>query len=161
MFRKEVLILYYFFITFVILIDQLSKFWIRTHIKVGSSIEVWKGVLNLSHIENSGAAFSSFQGYGRYFVPIAFFMVIILIKYRNDFKNRRFLVDLGTGLIIGGGIGNAIDRILFNQVTDFISFHSNHGILNFADYFIHYGMIILLIDLIFNHLINKRAHKKT
>jgi signal peptidase II len=152
--------LYYFFITFVILVDQLSKYWIRTHIKVGSSIEVWKGVLNLSHIENSGAAFSSFQGYGRFFVPVAFIVVIIMIKYRSEGKNRRLLVDLGTGLLIGGGIGNAIDRILYNQVTDFISFHSNHGILNFADYFIHYGMIILLIDLIFNYLLNRRAHKK-
>ncbi|WP_275677705.1 signal peptidase II [Neobacillus drentensis] len=156
MFRKEVLILYYFFITFVILIDQLSKYWIRTHIKVGSSIEIWKGVLNLSHIENSGAAFSSFQGYGRFFVPVAFIVGVIMLKYRREVKYRRLLVDLGTGLLIGGGIGNAIDRILYNQVTDFISFHSNHGILNFADYFIQYGMIILLIDLIFNYLLNRR-----
>ena len=69
-------------------------------------------------------------------------------------------MDLGTALLIGGGIGNAIDRILYNQVTDFISFHSNHGILNLADYFIHYGMIILLIDLIFNYLLNRRDYKK-
>ena len=152
--------MYYFFITLVIFIDQLSKYWIRTHLKIGSSIEVWKGVLNLSHIENSGAAFGSFQGYGRFFVPIAFLMAIIMLKYRSEIKNRRLLVDLGTGLLIGGGIGNAIDRILYNQVTDFISFHSNHGILNFADYFIHYGMIILLIDLLFNHLLKRKAYKK-
>lgn len=153
--------MYYFFITLVIFIDQLTKYWIRTHLKVGSSIEIWKGVLNLSHIENSGAAFSSFQGYGRFFVPVAFLIVLIMLKYRSEVKNRRLLVDLGTGLLIGGGIGNAIDRILFNQVTDFISFHTNHGILNFADYFIHYGMIILLIDLLFNHLLNRKADKKT
>jgi signal peptidase II len=153
--------LYYIFITLVIFIDQLTKYWIRTHLKVGNSIEIWKGVLNLNHIENSGAAFSSFQGYGRFFVPVAFLIVMIMLKYRNEVKNRRLLVDLGTGLLIGGGIGNAIDRILYNQVTDFISFHSNHGILNFADYFIHYGMIILLIDLLFNHLLNRKAYKKT
>ena len=152
--------MYYFIITLVIFIDQLSKYWIRSHLKIGSSIEVWKGVLNFTHIENSGAAFSSFQGYGRFFVPVAFLMAIIMIKYRNEDKNRRLLVDLGTALLIGGGIGNAIDRILYNQVTDFISFHSNHGILNLADYFIHYGMIILLIDLIFNYLLNRRDYKK-
>jgi signal peptidase II len=153
--------LYYFFITLVIFIDQLSKYWIRTHLKIGSSIEVWKGVLNLSHIENSGAAFSSFQGYGRFFVPIAFLMVIIMLKYRNEIKNKRLLVDLGTGFLIGGGIGNAIDRILYNQVTDFISFHFNHGILNCADYFIHYGMMILLIDLMFNNFFIRKVYKKT
>ena len=40
--------------------------------------------------------------------------LIIMLKYRSEVKNRRLLVDLGTGLLIGGGIGNAIDRILYN-----------------------------------------------
>lgn len=149
--------MYYLFIILVIIIDQLSKYWIRTHIKLGTSIEVWKGVLNLTHYENSGAAFSSFQGYGRLFVPIAFFIVMIVFNYRRSIKKKRFLNDLGSGLLIGGAIGNAIDRILYNQVTDFITFHFSHGILNFADYAIQFGILFLLLDWVMNHFAKTKA----
>ncbi|MDQ0198961.1 signal peptidase II [Neobacillus ginsengisoli] len=149
--------MYYLFIIFVIIIDQLSKYWIRTHLKLESSMEVWKGVLNLTNYENSGAAFSSFQGYGRFFVPIAFLTVIIVLKHRSGIKNKRLIMDLGTGLLIGGAIGNMMDRILYNQVTDFISFHFSNGILNFADYAIQFGIIFLLLDLAINYFLNRKT----
>jgi signal peptidase II len=138
--------MYYMIVFLVTVIDQLSKSWIRMNLKVGESFELWNGVLSITHYENSGIAFSSFQGYGRYFVPVAILVVVMIINIRKRMQNKRLLFDIGTGFLCGGAIGNAMDRIIFNQVTDFIAFHFNHGILNFSDYAINLGFLFMFLD---------------
>ncbi len=141
--------MFYLLVFLVIGMDQLSKFLIRFNFKVGDTLEVWNGVLNFTRYENSGAAFSSFQGYGRLFVPVAILIVVFIIYYRRKEKNKRFTMEIGSALLIGGAVGNAMDRVFFNQVTDFIHFHFSNGILNLADYAINIGIIFLFIDLLF------------
>ena len=131
--------MFYFIAIFVIIIDQLSKIWIRLNVAIGESFQLWNSPIIITHYENSGAAFSSFQGYGRLFVPVAIFVVIFLIYYRKK-ENKRMLLEIGAGFLAGGAIGNAIDRVLFNQVTDFITFGTNNGILNIADYALNIGI---------------------
>jgi signal peptidase II len=139
---------FYLIILFVVVIDQLSKLWIRMHLKVGDSIEVWRGILEFTHYENSGAAFSSFQGYGRLFIPVAILFVVIILYYRRKGVLKGFAKEMGAAFLAGGAIGNAIDRILFNQVTDFVHFQSGQGILNLADYSINIGIILFVMDLL-------------
>lgn len=146
-----ILMLFYLIALLVIVMDQLSKLWIRIHLKIGDSIEIWKDVLHFTHYENSGAAFSSFQGYGRFFVPIAVLIVATILHERSKGHLKGFVMEMGTALLVGGASGNAIDRVLFNQVTDFIQFHFSHGILNLADYAINLGIVLILIDLIIIH----------
>jgi signal peptidase II len=140
----------------VTVIDQLSKNWIRMNLKIGESFEPWKGVLSITHYENSGIAFSSFPGYGRFFVPFAVLVLVMIINIRKKMKNKRLLFDIGAGFLCGGAIGNAMDRIFFNQVTDFIAFHFNHGILNFSDYAINAGFLFMLLDLFVSEVRKKR-----
>jgi signal peptidase II len=148
--------MFYILVLLITVVDQLSKYWIRMNLNVGESFELWKGVLTITHYENSGIAFSSFQGYGRYFVPFAILTVVFIINIRKRLQNKRLLFDIGTGFLCGGAIGNAIDRIFYNQVTDFIAFHFNHGILNFSDYAINVGILFMFIDWFVSEIKKKR-----
>lgn len=130
----------------VILIDQVTKYLIRLHLPVGESMEVWRDHLLFTHYQNSGAAFSSFQGYGRWFVPVAVLILAVVLYYRRKGQLKGMLMELGTGFFVGGAIGNAIDRVAFNQVTDFIQFHADRGILNLADLAINAGVLLMLAD---------------
>ena len=136
---------FYILATLVILVDQVSKIWIRLHFDVGEQIEVWAGILYFIRYENAGIAFSMLQGYGRLFVPVAVLVVGFILYYRSQLKTTGIILDIGTALLVGGAIGNAIDRVLYNQVTDFIHFNWNHGILNLADYAINFGIILFFL----------------
>ncbi|MEH7237708.1 signal peptidase II [Bacillus sp. JJ1562] len=139
-----------------IFIDQVSKYLVRAHLEVGETLEVWNGVLHFTHYQNSGAAFGMFEGYGRLFVPVAIIVVGIFLYMRKKGHLNGFIMEIGAGLYVGGAIGNAIDRIFFNQVTDFIDFQYNGGILNLADYALNFGIILILVDAIIVEPIKKR-----
>lgn len=140
-----IFILFFFLIILTIFIDQLTKYWVRIHLKKGETMEIWEGVLNLTHIKNSGAVFGIFKGYGRLFVPIAVIVTIgSFYMYLNGDLNG-VLMKVGVAFFVGGAIGNAIDRTLFNQVTDFIHFKFSRTIFNFADLFLVKGIILIFI----------------
>lgn len=147
--------MFYLILLVVIIIDQLTKIWIRLNVAIGESIQLWNSSIIITHYENSGAAFSSFQGYGRWFVPVALFVVAFIIYYRKK-EGKRLLLDVGAGFLAGGAIGNAIDRVLFNQVTDFITYGTSNGILNLADYALNIGMVVLIVDTVYAELIQKK-----
>lgn len=151
-----ILILFYTVAIIAILLDQISKYMIRTHLEVGDTIEVWKGVLHFTHYQNSGAAFGMFEGYGRLFIPVAVIVVGIVIYMRKKGHINGGFIEVGYGLYVGGAIGNAIDRILFNQVTDFIHFQSRGGILNLADYALNFGILLILVDALIVEPLKKR-----
>jgi len=104
---------FYILATFVILVDQVSKIWIRLHFDVGEQIEVWAGILYFIRYENAGIAFSMLQGYGRLFVPVAVLVVGFILYYRSQLKTTGIILDIGTALLVGWAIGNAIDRVLY------------------------------------------------
>ncbi|AWB46039.1 signal peptidase II [Paenibacillus sp. CAA11] len=139
--------LFYILTLLVIAIDQLAKLWVRLHLEIGESIPIWDGVLDFTRYENRGIAFSLLQGYGRLFVPVAIAVIAALIYCRRQGMLHSLLGQIGAALLAGGAAGNALDRLLFSQVTDFISFRSSSGILNLADYFIHAGLLLLIVHL--------------
>ena len=146
--------LFYIIAIFVIIVDQISKYWVRVNLKVGEKKEVWQGLLKLAHYQNSGAAFGIFKGYGRLFVPLAILVTIICIYMLETGEVSGRLIKIGMGLFVGGAIGNAIDRTLFNQVTDFIQFKFIKGIFNIADYALIFGVLFILIDPIMTEIGN-------
>lgn len=150
-----ILILFYTITILVIIIDQLTKYWIRHHLPVGETIEVWEGVLNFTHIKNSGVAFGMLEGTGRLFVPVAIIVAIVSIYMIEKGYVYGKVSIIGVAFFVGGAIGNAIDRTLFNEVTDFIHFQNRHGILNLADYAITLGVILLFIDMLIIDVIKK------
>ena len=112
----------------VILIDQVSKIWIRMNLDIGDSL--FFGRWEITHYENSGMAFSLFQGYAWLFGVIAILFVIGVFYYRSMGAWKGRLADMIAGFLVGGAVGNGIDRLVFGQVTDFIMSRSGRGILN-------------------------------
>jgi len=109
----------------VVIFDQLTKFWIRSNLALGQSIP-GRGFFRITHVHNSGAAFGIFPDQSLLLTIIAATGIVLLLVY-IIFINRRFpYLDnlpgrLAVGLILGGTIGNLIDRLRFGYVTDFIS----------------------------------------
>jgi len=131
--------------------DQLSKFWIRSNLAKGESLfEV--GFFRLTHVHNTGAAFGLFQGQSFPLTIIASVGVAALLLYALFFHHMFPFLDnrlgnLALGLVLGGTVGNLIDRIRFGYVTDFIDV----GIwptFNIADSAIVVGIIILAYSLL-------------
>jgi len=131
----------------VVLFDQLTKAWARTALE-GSNVEVIPGFLQLALTENTGAAFGLFRGGGRVIAVLAVVAVgVILFAFRSV---DRWWDLSGLGLILGGAMGNLVDRLargeglLDGPVTDWIElwFIPN---FNLADAAISVGVAVLLI----------------
>lgn len=149
--------LFYLIAIIVVAIDQLAKLWIRSSIEVGESVPFWDSVLHLTHYENSGMAHSLFQGYGRLFAVFAVLFIAGVLYYRKKGEIKGKAMDISMGFLVGGAAGNAIDRILFGKVTDFLEFTSGHGILNLADVAINIGVVLLLITAMVSIIVRKEA----
>ncbi len=145
-----------FFLTVLLLVaaDQLSKFWIRSNIDIGESLfEV--GFFRLTHIQNTGAVFGLFQGQSFALTIVAFVGIAGLLFYAF-FIYRWFpllnsrLNRVALGLILGGTVGNLIDRLSpnLNGVIDFISFNIWPWAFNVADSAIVVGAIIFAYSLL-------------
>lgn len=133
--------LFYVIAIFIIVMDQLSKYLIRAYIEINEEFTLWG--IELTHIENSGMAGGLFPGYARLFGIMAVLFVIVVLYIRRTGEMKGLLIDSSFGFLVGGGIGNGIDRLLFGQVTDFII--RSGGILNMADHAIEIGGILLII----------------
>ena len=143
-------------IIFLVLIDQCMKISI-SKIMLNNSFEDIKLLpfLNIVFVRNTGVSFGMFSEWGilgRYFFSIFSIMVgsfLILLAIFSDTK----LFRISLGLISSGALGNAIDRVYFGGVIDFIDFfiYNYHWpAFNFADIFITIGVVLLLFDNIFN-----------
>ncbi|WP_134704368.1 signal peptidase II [Ammoniphilus sp. YIM 78166] len=133
--------LFYVIAILVIVMDQLSKYLIRAYIDINETFTLWG--IQFTHIENSGMAGGLFPGYARLFGVVAVFFVIGVLYFRRTGEMKGVLIDCSFGFLVGGAIGNGIDRFLFGQVTDFII--RSGGILNLADHAIEVGVLLLII----------------
>ncbi len=135
----------------LLLADQLSKTWIRANLHLGQSL-FDLGFLRITNIHNSGAAFGLFPHQSFVLTIIAF--IGILAVMLCAILSRRCLPFLDNmlgrsalGLVLGGTIGNLIDRLRFGYVTDFIDFHI-WPTFNLADSAITIGVIIVAYSLL-------------
>ena len=135
----------------VAVLDQIAKYLTVRFIPLYEHIEVLPGVVGLTYVRNTGAAFSSFEGMQWLFALIfLFFTVALLWEY---FKKRlpftrfeRFCI----AAIYGGGVGNMIDRLRLGYVVDMIeTLFVDFPVFNVADCFITCGCIALLAHLVF------------
>lgn len=148
----------------IVLADQLTKYLTVLHIPLNTGhVDLWPGVVCLTHVHNYGAAFSSFQGAQWLFVIVFIILTAAIVwefsKDRLPFTNlERWVI----AAIYAGGIGNMIDRLRFGFVVDMIEVEfMNFAVFNIADSFITCGCIALLAHLV---LFNKdfwKDEKKT
>jgi signal peptidase II len=125
----------------VVILDQLTKHAVRTGIAFGDQHKFLPGV-QLVHVRNKGVAFGFFSGGGTVVLVFTFAALALLVGYFVRRPDRRWLW-LPTGLLIGGALGNLIDRIAHGAVTDFIKLPLWPA-FNIADMAITFGVLALL-----------------
>jgi signal peptidase II len=125
----------------VVILDQLTKHAVRTGIAVGDQQKFLPGV-QLVHVRNKGVAFGFFSGGGTVVLVFTLAALALLVGYFARRPDRPWLW-LPTGLLIGGALGNLIDRIAHGAVTDFIKL-SLWPAFNVADMSITFGVLALL-----------------
>lgn len=138
----------------VMALDQASKWWIQQVISPGAIVEL-TSFFNLVHVYNPGAAFSflaSQSGWQKHFLSgVAVFASLVILWLMRSSRNRPFAM-LCLALILGGAIGNLIDRLLHGAVVDFLDFYYQHyhwPAFNVADIGISCGAVGLIIDELF------------
>jgi signal peptidase II len=137
-----------------LLLDQISKAWIRSNLAPGDVIAVWPGVMHLSHVWNRGAAWGMLSGQRVVLVGISILVLLGAASMARDFVRRGRLATTGLGLIVGGAIGNLIDRVMQGHVTDMIDMDTgwqwlrNFPVFNVADSALTVGVCVLLIHFI-------------
>ena len=127
----------------VVIFDQLTKLFVASRFSLGESVPVIKGIFSIAYLANQGAGFGILQGQRWFFIFFAL-MVIGAILYLYDKIPANKYVQLGVGLILGGAIGNLIDRIRLSYVIDFLDFRFWPA-FNIADSAVSVGAVILII----------------
>lgn len=136
----------------IVLIDQLSKVIVRYTLPKGDTFVLIPKIFELTHTENTGAAFSLFTGQVQVLTLISIIATIIIVLYL--FLEKTPLTGLqifGWSFLLGGTNGNLIDRLFLGSVTDFFNFSIiNFPIFNLADVFIDAGAIIIIVTNFFS-----------
>jgi len=127
----------------VLVLDRLSKWWIMENMNIGDSWALITGIVNIRFIQNKGAAFGILQGRGLLFILMAVLVIIATIYFIQKYQLPP-LAHYSLGLIIGGALGNLIDRIIYGSVVDFISV-GWFPVFNLADSAIVCGGILLVL----------------
>jgi len=125
----------------VLMVDQLSKLIVRSTMVPGESLLTWSPI-QLTYVLNTGSAFGLFPGQTLFLIVASFVGVGVLFAYYRNFSDPPFLVKISLGMMLGGAIGNLIDRLLFGYVVDFIDARF-WPVFNLADSSITVGVIIL------------------
>jgi len=142
-----------------VILDQVTKLLAVNFLKPIDTFPIIKDVLHLTYSENTGAAFGMLKDARWVFMVFSVAAIIAIIVYFIVVKPTDKLCITALSFILGGGIGNMIDRVLYGYVVDFIDFRLiNFAIFNGADSFITVGAALLMLYFIIGEV--KNAGKK-
>ena len=143
----------------VLVLDYATKWLARMRLEAGQGIVVIPGYLRISYVSNTGVAFGLFRDLDSPWKPhvlavMAIIAVIVILVYSFRMPSSRVLLQIALAIIMGGILGNFIDRVLHGYVVDFIEFHIGDVFywptFNVADTAITVGIGLLLIDAVKN-----------
>ncbi|MCX7913021.1 MAG: signal peptidase II [Thermodesulfovibrionales bacterium] len=147
---KRGLLPYIILALFTFLIDQLTKFVVKSHIGPFDTLKILP-FFNIVYVENTGSAFGMLKSVGSlFFIAISVIVIIVVSLSLLKEKDSR----LGYSLILGGAVGNLSDRVLYGYVIDFLEFHLAGyywPIFNVADTALTIGIFLLLYKTYLNY----------
>lgn len=132
-----------------LIIDQITKILVVNSLVPGENIEIIKNIFNIIYTNNTGAAFSILLGKRIFLIVVAVLIIGVLLYYIKRNKIEKKIDIIALSFIIGGSLGNLIDRIIRGYVIDFISIkigNYNFPIFNVADILIVIGVFLLLLS---------------
>ncbi|MBQ7522100.1 MAG: signal peptidase II [Clostridia bacterium] len=133
----------------VIVADFIFKQLAVAYLKDGEVYTFLGGLVRLEYVENRGMAFGMLQNFRWFFIIFTLAIIFGAVIYVIKTKPKSVFFKIALSLIIGGGIGNLIDRIIMGYVVDYIQLSFFNPVCNFADYCITIGTALLLIYIVF------------
>jgi signal peptidase II len=138
--------LFYLISGLIVVADQIIKQLVHTYMAFGSSIPLI-GILKLTYVKNTGAAFSLFTGFTPYLSLISILVIVVVIYFHHKTPVNHYLMQIGLSFVLGGSIGNLIDRLFRSYVIDYIDF-TYWPVFNLADSMINIGVLLIIINLL-------------
>ena len=145
----------------IVVFDQITKALVRSMVPLGSSVVVVPGLMNLTHVQNTGAAFGFLNASDIPFKTVAITVIALgaivwVAVYTAGLARHQFLPRLGLAFIMGGAVGNLLDRVVVGSVVDFVDVYwrtYHFWAFNAADSAITVGVAIMILD-----MLGVRAH---
>lgn len=132
----------------VVALDQITKAFVADKLSGGRVVDILGGVVSLDYTMNTGAAFSFFRSGSAVFALVAIAVSVAIVIYFRRVASSPLLVRVALGMILGGALGNLIDRIRLGYVVDFIDLHW-FPVFNLADSAITMGVSLIVLYAIF------------
>ena len=132
-----------------VMIDLMSKFSVEAFLVLGESITIIPNFFAITYVRNTGAAFSILEGKMIFFYVITVIAVVGMLHYLSKTPKEQIWMRLSLILMLGGAIGNFIDRVMYQYVRDFLDFTIfgyDFAVFNLADSFLCIGVALLLVD---------------
>ncbi|WP_059170070.1 signal peptidase II [Bacillus sp. FJAT-27445] len=142
---------YYLIAALIIVLDQFTKWLIVKNMNLGDSIQIIEDFLYITSHRNRGAAWGILQGQMWFFYVITIIVIIGIVYYIRKAARGNALLGVSLGLMLGGAIGNFIDRVYRQEVVDFIHtfiFSYNFPVFNIADSALVVGVVLMMIQMI-------------
>lgn len=147
-------------VTGTVVLDQLSKYLVLKYLVPIGSYPFWPGILHFTYVENTGAAFGMLQEHRWVFLIVSSLAIVGLMLYIGIARPKNRLEVIALSLIIGGGIGNMIDRIARGSVVDFIDVTCiRFYVFNLADSFVCIGCGLVILYLILAEIRDRQEHR--
>lgn len=153
---------YYLIALFVIVLDQVTKWFVVDNMELGQEVSVFDPYLSIYSHRNRGAAWGILQDQFWLFTIITVVVVVGIIYFYHKEAKRKPLLQASLMMLLGGAIGNFIDRVLRGEVVDFVSvlipgINYQFPIFNIADAALTLGVIMLIIYILFE---DRKVKKK-
>lgn len=148
----------------LLIIDQVVKLLIKTNMHLLDEIKIIPNFFSLYYIENEGAAFSILGGARIILILVGVIALFILDRFINREKKISKLGVISLGMIIGGILGNMIDRILYGVVIDYLAFdlfNYSAPVFNIADIAITVGILLFIVDVFRSDLDGNKSRRRT
>lgn len=137
-------------IILIIAVDQVTKYLATTYLRPIGSIDIVKNIFSLTYVENRGAAFGILQNQRWFFIILTIAICLGMIYFLITQSNTSLFLRISLAMILGGAIGNLIDRIRLGYVVDMLHFTLiDFPVFNVADCFVVVGTILLAYYILF------------
>lgn len=151
-------VIYYVIALIIIALDQITKFLVVKNMELGESLTIIDNFLYITSHRNTGAAWGILAGQMWFFYIVTIAVVIALVYYMQKMAKTHVLLGISLALMLGGAIGNFIDRVTRQEVVDFVDtiiFGYDFPIFNVADSALTVGVGLLIIFMFFEEKLLK------
>lgn len=153
---KKTYLAFGFIAATILVLDQITKYIIDSAMRLHESIPVIGGLFSITYVKNPGAAFGFLAELNPifravFFIGITVAAIVLIVYYIRKYASGDFLLTVSLALIMGGAVGNLIDRVRFGEVIDFLDVYigpHHWPAFNVADSAISVGAVLLLLQML-------------